>query len=182
MRNFAIKCRKALRRLGLSEAGSASVEFVIVFPFFVGVFISGFEVAMMNMRAVMLERATDIVVRKIRLSSGNQNLNYNVILADICNTAGIIPDCMNTVKIELQAVDTDTWTGLSGEVDCVKRDAAVQPLVKFQNGQQNEMMMIRVCAIVDPIFPTIGVGKSMPLDESGGYMVVASSAFVNEPQ
>jgi hypothetical protein len=182
MRNFAIKCRKALRRLGLSEAGAASVEFVIVFPFFVGVFISAFEVAMMNMRAVMLERATDIVVRQIRLSSGAQNLDYNSVLADICNTAGIIPDCMNTTRIELQAVDTATWAGLSGEVDCIKRDAIIQPVVKFVNGQQNEMMMIRVCAIVDPIFPTIGVGRSMPVDDSGGYMVIASSAFVNEPQ
>ena len=181
MRNFAIKCRKALRRLGLSEAGAASVEFVVVFPFFVGVFISGFEVAMMNMRAVMLERATDIVVRKIRLSGGN-TLQYDAVKADICNTAGIIPDCMNTVKIELQPVDTASWSGLSGQVDCIKRDAVIQPVVKFQNGQQNEMMLIRVCAIVDPIFPTIGVGKSMPVDESGGYMVIASSAFVNEPQ
>ena len=182
MRNFAIKCRKALRRLGLSEAGSASVEFVIVFPFFVGVFISGFEVAMMNMRAVMLERATDIVVRKIRLSSGTQSLSYDVILADICNAAGIIPDCMNTVKMELQPVDTNTWSGMTGQVDCIKRNAQVQPLVKFTNGQQNEMMLLRVCAIVDPIFPTIGVGQSMPVDETGGYMVIASSAFVNEPQ
>lgn len=181
MRNFAIKCRKALRRLGLSEAGAASVEFVIVFPFFVGVFVSGFEVAMMNMRAVMLERATDIVVRKIRLSGGG-TLQYDQVKADICNTAGIIPDCMNTVKIELQPVDTANWAGLNGQVDCIKRNAVIQPVVKFTNGQQNEMMLIRVCAIVDPIFPTIGVGKSMPVDDSGGYMVIASSAFVNEPQ
>lgn len=182
MRHIVLKFRTALRRLGLSEAGTASVEFVIVFPFFVGVFVSAFEVAMMNMRAVMLERATDMVVRAIRLSGGNQNLNYDRILGDICNAAGIIPNCVNTTRIELQPVDTANWSGMSGNVDCIRRNAVVQPVVKFQNGQQNEMMLIRVCSIVDPIFPTIGVGQSMPLDESGGYMIVASSAFVNEPQ
>ncbi|CAN0603706.1 unnamed protein product [Ectocarpus sp. 12 AP-2014] len=38
-----LKLGKKLRKLGLSESGAASVEFVIVFPFFVGVFLSAFE-------------------------------------------------------------------------------------------------------------------------------------------
>ena len=180
MRRFAKKISASLRRLGVSEAGAASVEFVIVFPFFVGVFISGFEVAMMNMRAVMLERATDIVVRAIRLSSG-ANLDYDTVLQDICVNAGIIPDCLNTTKIELQPVDTATWSGIDTDADCIRRDEEIQPVVKFENGQQNELMLVRVCAIVDPIFTTIGVGRTMPLDSSGGYRVIASSAFVNEP-
>ncbi len=181
MTSIVAKLRASLARLRKSEAGAASVEFAIVFPFFVGVFVSGFEVAMMNARAVMLERATDVVVRNIRLSSG-ATLNYDTVLADICNTAGIIPDCMNTTRIELQAVNTTTWAGLDPQVDCIRRDLPIQPLVKFENGQQNEMMLIRICAVVDPFFPTIGVGRSMPKDETGGYQIVASSAFVNEPQ
>ena len=181
MNRLAKKLLTSLARLRKNETGAASVEFVIVFPFFVGVFISAFEVAMMNTRAVMLERATDVVVRNIRLSSGAA-LDYDTVLADICNVAGLIPDCMNTTRIELQAVDTTTWAGLNPQVDCIRRDLPIQPLVKFENGQQNEMMLIRVCAIVDPFFPTIGVGRSMPKDESGGYQIVASSAFVNEPQ
>ena len=181
MIRFAKKISGSLRRFGLSEKGAASVEFVIVFPFFVGVFISGFEVAMMNMRAVMLERATDIVVRAIRLSGGS-TLDYDTVLEDICINAGIIPDCLNTTRIELQPVSTTTWSGITTSVDCIKRDEEIQPVIKFTNGQQNEMMLIRVCAIVDPIFTTIGVGRTMPLDSSGGYQVIASSAFVNEPQ
>lgn len=178
LRKFA----QSLRRLGLSETGAATVEFVVVFPFFVGTFISAYEVAIMNMRAVMLERATDIVVRDIRLLGG-AGLNYDSVLGDICDRAPIIPDCLNTTKIELRPVDTTTWLGLVGEeISCVKRDAKIQPPLRFRNGAENEMMLMRVCAIVDPLFPTIGVGRSIPVDDSGGYQIISSTAFVNEPQ
>ena len=180
MMHFLSKLAGSLRRLRKDEGGAATVELVLVFPFFFAVFVSAFEVAYMNMRAVMLERATDIVVRDIRLGGGSA-LDYDSILSNICAAAGIIPDCLTTTKIELQPVDTETWAGLTGEVDCIKRDDDVQPLVKFRNGQENELMLMRVCAIVDPIFPTVGVGRSMPLDSSGGYKIIASSAFVNEP-
>lgn len=174
--------RQKLKKLLRSERGAASVEFVIVFPFFVGVFLSAFDVAMMNFRAVMLERATDIAVRDIRLSSGAQ-LNYDQVKADICKEAVMIPDCANSLMVELQPIDTDlpNWNGLQNRAQCVNRRGNIQPLVKFQNGQPNELMLIRICAVVDPMFPGIGVGRTMPKDASGGYQVIASSAFVNEP-
>ena len=181
MRRVFTKLGAGLRKLGLSESGAASVEFVIVFPFFLGVFLSGYEVAIMNTRAVMVERAMDIAVRKIRLSSG-ATLNYDTILADICNDAFLIPDCMNTMKIELTAVDTNSWSGMGSSADCIKRDSDIQPVVKFSNGLENELMLIRICAVVDPVFPGIGVGRTMPKDSSGGYQIIATSAFVNEPK
>lgn len=169
-----------IRKLLRKECGAASVEFVLVFPFFVGVFLSAFDVAMMNFRAVMLERATDVVVRDIRLSSGAQ-LNYDDVLDDICDEAAMIPDCNNVLRIELVEVSTTNWNGLENGPVCVARNSNMQPLVNFQNGQQNELMLIRVCAVVDPVFPGIGVGRTMPKDASGGYQIIASSAFVNEP-
>lgn len=180
MTRFGKKLRAGLRKFGVSERGAASLEFVLVFPFFLGVFLSGYEVAMMNTRAVMVERAMDIAVRNIRLSSGAA-LNYDTILADICNDAFLIPDCTNTMKIELTSVDTTTWTGMTDAVDCIKRDSTIQPVVQFTNGLQNELMLIRICAVVDPVFPGIGVGRTMPKDSSGGYQIIATSAFVNEP-
>ena len=180
MMKIAMKFAKALGRLRRDEKGAATVELVLVFPFFFAVFVSAFEVAIMNMRAVMLERATDIVVRDIRLGGGS-SLDYDSILENVCALAGIIPDCVATTRIELQPVDTDTWAGLSASVDCIKRDEDIQPVIKFHNGIENELMLMRVCSIVDPIFPTVGVGRSMPLDSSGGYQIIASTAFVNEP-
>lgn len=180
MTHVGKRFRRALRRLGLSESGAATVELVIVFPFFVGVFLSSYDVAMMNMRAVMMEQAMDKAVRRIRLSSG-ASLNYNQIVKDICEDAYLIPDCRRTLRIEMTPVSTQTWAGMVNNVDCVKRNQPIQPLVKFKNGAENELMLMRICAVVDPVFPGIGVGRTMPKDASGGYKIIASSAFVNEP-
>ena len=171
---------KKIWKLGRSESGAASVEFVIVFPFFVLIFLSAFEVAMMNTRAGMLERAMDLTVREIRLSSG-ATLDYNTIQGRICGRATMIEDCENVLRIELTAIDMNNFAGITDTADCIRRDLPVQPVVKFENGSENELMLIRVCAVVDPFFPNFGVGRSMPLDASGGFQIVASSAFVNEP-
>ncbi|MDA8585966.1 pilus assembly protein [Rhodobacteraceae bacterium] len=181
MRHFARKFSKSLRRLGLSESGAATVELVIVFPFFLSVFIYAFEVAIMNTRAVMLERATDIVVRDIRLQGG-ADLTYDTVLAQICGIAVVVPDCLETTRIELQAVDRDNFQGLTGGVDCIKRDRAIQAPIRFENGAEHETMLMRVCSVIDPIFPGFGVGRTIPLDPvTGDYKVIASTAFVNEP-
>ena len=135
---------------------------------------------MMNIRAVMLERATDLVVREIRLNSGSQ-IDYDDVLAEICDLTLVIRDCDAVVKIEMIPVDQSNWTTLPAQVDCIKRDEEIQPVVQFVNGQQNELMLVRVCAVLDPLFPTLGIGRTMPKDSSGGYIVTASSAFVNEP-
>lgn len=176
-----LKLISKIKHLILNEDGVATVEFVIVFPFFVGVFVSAFEVAMMNTRAVMMERAMDLTVREIRLSSGSE-LDYDEILASVCQKSTLIPDCLNTIKIELQSVNKLNFTGIAHRPDCVKRNQPIQPALRFKNGTENELMLIRICAVVDPFFPGVGVGRSMPKDESGGYQIIASSAFVNEPK
>lgn len=165
-----------------SDRGAAAVEFAVVCPFFIVLFLSSFETAMMNIRSVMLERATDVVVRQLRINTGS-NPSYTRVQTDICNQALMIPDCMNRLRIEMIAVDPADWAPLSGQVRCVRNEEVFNPQdERFENGEQNEMMLLRVCAMVDPFFPTVGVGKSMPKDpDTGAYMVSSSSAFVNEP-
>ena len=171
---------KRLRHMGGDASGAATVEFVLVFPFFIAIFLSAFDMAAMNIRAVSLERATDQVVRSIRLGGGS-TVAYDKVLSDVCNRVFMIDDCKNSVKIELQKVATNSWTLPSPDADCSKRDGTIRPARGFANGAENELMLVRVCAIVDPFFPNIGVGRSMPKTDDGGYWVIASSAFVNEP-
>ncbi len=49
-------------------------------------------------------------------------------------------------------------------------------------GTSNEMMLIRACVMLDPIFPTTGMGFHLPMDGTGAYALVSSTAFVNEPR
>lgn len=173
--------RARIRRMFKSEDGAATVELAIVFPFFVAIFVSSFEIASMNIRAVMLERAVDQAVREVRLNPGG-NIPYGQVLNSICSQSFMIPNCKQTVKIELREVLTTSFAIPGPQSDCIDRSAKIQPPANFVHGADNALMLMRVCAVVDPFFPLIGVGRSMPKDKSGGYQVIASSAFVNEPQ
>ena len=181
MTGIAKKLGRTLRAFGFSESGVATVEFTVVFPFFVAVFLGSYEVAIMNSRAVMMERATDIAVREIRLAGGRQ-VEHDDVRDVICEYSMLIADCDNVTKIELTRVDRVTWTANVGDdADCQDREDEIRPPANFQNGAENDLMLIRVCAVVDTIFPSFGVGRTIPKDENGGYILISNSAFVNEP-
>lgn len=181
MTNLVKKMRRTLRAFGGSESGVATVEFVVVFPFWVALFLSAYEVAIMNIRAVMLERATDIAVREIRLSGGSV-IEHDDVRDLVCDYSILIEDCEDIAKIELARVDRDTWAvDLEEDADCQDRLDEIKPPKNFQNGTENDLMLIRVCATVDAVFPNFGVGRTIPKDEQGGYRLITHSIFVNEP-
>lgn len=158
-----------------------SSDFVIVFPAFMMVFLGSFEAGMLMSRSVMLERAVDMSVRDLRVGL-YENPTHDQIKADICARMVIMPGCMESLLLELRPVSTSTWNVFDGPATCVNRDEPVQPVTTWTGGESNEMMLVRACAVFDPYFPTSAWGLQLPLDASGGYQLVAMSAFVNEPR
>ena len=177
--------RHKLRSYRKGEDGTASVEFVIMIPAFMTIFMGSFESGLLMTRYVMVERALDITVRDLRL--GNfVNPTHGTLKAAICANTVIYPDCNTSMILELIPVDQSTWNLPSTDATCVNRSATVQPVTDetvIDPGQQNELMLIRVCAVFDPLFPTTGLGLRLNRSQQGGgYALVAASAFVNEPQ
>lgn len=171
------------------QDGNASVEFVFLFPLFMFLFLTGFEAGYYMVRNVALERAVDLAVRDVRLGNGNVNgqvPGFAALKQSICSQAGIIPDCMQSVQVELRPVPT-TPGGVAatagGRVRCIDADAPpdTDQQGTFDIGGQNQLMLVSVCAISKPMFPTTGIGVGMRMDAQGNYALVASSAFVNEP-
>ena len=66
---------------------------------------------------------------------------------------------------------------------CIDIDSDIDPIddTTFIGGDNNELMLVRVCALFQPMFPTTTLGMQMPTDGNGNYALVVSSAFVNEP-
>jgi len=170
------RVRRWLRR----EDGSASIEFVILFPALMVLFLSSFEVGIYLTRSVLLDRALDLNVRALRLGSLNPPTQAE-LKRRVCNDALILPDCMNAMAIELVPISTTTWQFPANQVACVDRAAEIQPVVTFSPGAENEIMLVRACAILNPFFGTTPLVMGLPLDPSGGYAVAAVSTFVNEP-
>ena len=181
MRTLLDRFTTRLRRLCHRDEGSATVEFVIVFPFFITLFLSSVELGMITLRHTMLERGLDMAVRDIRLGTGDAP-QHDDIKVDICDHAGIIPNCLATLRLEMVQVDLRNGVAFPDEADCVDTSKEVEPVRSFVNGQENDMMVLRACVKFDPLFPTTGLGKKLHVDGAGQAALIAVSAFVQEPE
>lgn len=169
-----------------SEDGTATVEFVLLFPIFVFLFLMGFEAGYYMVRTVMLERAVDLAVRDVRLGNGNIP-EYRLLKANICAEAGVIPNCMDSVQVDLREVDAVPGGTIPMRNDAICNDKTQDAQFNTRNtyydvGSANNVMMLRVCALSEPLFPTTGIGVGMRTAETGDdYAIVATALFVNEP-
>jgi hypothetical protein len=172
--------RKVMRRFRRSEDGTATIEFVLVFPAFMILFVSAFEAGIMMTRQVMLERGLDMAVRSIRLGTAH-DFTFNEVKTMICNGAGIIPNCMTNLKLEMQVVSPIAWVDIPRVADCVDVDEPFLAARQFENGAENQIMVLRACSLFRPIFPGTGLGFQLPRKSGDNYALVSSSAFVMEP-
>lgn len=169
---------------GKNQDGSSTVEFVIIFPAFMFIFFTGFESGYYMLRGVMLERGVDVAVRQVRIADGNVP-PLAELKTDICNVALMLPDCENSLQVEIRPVSPEPGgiADLGTNIDCI--DKSVDPedaiLSTYDTGSGNQMMLVRVCALAEPMFPTTYLGAGLKLASSGNYALVSTAAFVNEP-
>lgn len=171
---------RAARRLLRSEDGSATIEFVLLFPAFIALFLATFELGMTMMRQVMLDRALDLAVRDVRVGTLDP-VTHDDLKRAICARAQMIPDCANQVRLEMLRVDPRNWRGVADEADCVDRADRSRPARTFVPGVSNQLVVVRACALFDPYFPTTGLGAELA-EGRGFYALLSSSAFVVEPR
>lgn len=180
MIGFIKPATRHLRSIWTRENGNATIEFAFFFPLLVTLLLSTVEIGILTIRQVMLEQAVDLTVRDLRLGKLIEPTQDD--LRDlICQRSSVVPKCRDSLLIELRPVSTTTWSPLGSDTICKNRDEELSPLVELTPGKSHDMMLIRVCAVFKPIFPTTSLGIYMAKDELGGYALVSSSAFVNEP-
>ncbi len=178
---YLSQCLNRLRRFHRGEEGSATIEFVIIFPVFFTFFLSTFELGMLETRHVMLDRGLDLAVRQIRLGQ-LEPVTQQGFKRAVCDAALIIPDCMNQIKLEMRRIDPFAWVAIPATADCVDRNDANVAAREFTPGASNNLMLIRACALFDPYFPTTGLGASLPRLSGGAYGLVSAASYVIEPK
>jgi len=162
------------------EDGNSTIEFVIMFPLVLMIFMSMFEAAMITARQAMLERALDITMRGVRITTGSAP-SADAIRAKICNLGTILPDCNTTLIMEMTPVAPPDFDMPDYRIPCINRDQLPAPVTTFTQGVGNQLMVVRACYVVDPVFPLSGAGLGLSRAEDGGYQIVSASAFVAEP-
>lgn len=171
---------QGLRRFWRGDAGTVSMEFVMLTPFLIGFMIFAIELGIVTFRAAMLERGLDIAVREIRLGTGTAP-QHDEIKDRICdNTVGIL-NCGEKLRLEMVPTDLRNFTGLDPTPDCTDAEEPAKPVREFTPGVQNQLMLLRACLKYSPIFPDAILGNALTKDASGEVSMVAISAFVQEP-
>lgn len=177
MRQFT----KAFGSFRKSESGNATIEFAITFPAVMMLLLSGIELAMVSLQHAMLERAMDMTVRDIRLSTG-ASPQHDEIKDLLCERTGFIDNCSTNMRLQMVEVDPRNWNWVGGEAQCVDHAEDAEPVFEFkQDAGDNALMVLRACAKIDPIFPTTGLGAALK-EADGQFALVSVSAFVQEPR
>lgn len=172
-----------------SENGTATIEFVFVIPIVMMIFMASFESSFYMARHVMLERSLDMTMRELRLGMLGA-VTHADLKKRICERGvflGSAADCLKSMKIWLQPIDTISFGMPTTPPTCVDRLQNIDPLLdpptaEYARGTANQIMLVRVCLQEDPMFPTTPVGAQLIKNSvDGGYSIVSSSVFVNEP-
>lgn len=118
---------KYMRRLRGDTEGASSIEFVVLFPAAMMIFLSTFEAGLYLTRQVFLDRGIDLAVREIRLGTGTV-LTHADLRTQICDHATLIPDCEDVVRVEMIRFDPRVKFTIPETIDCVDRPDEVDPV------------------------------------------------------
>jgi hypothetical protein len=170
------------------ETGSAAIEFCFVIPIVMMIFLASVESSTYMARHVMLERSVDIVVRDIRLGNYD-SLTHAELKEQICEGDLLMPvdKCIAAMRIWMQPINTADFAMVAPPRFCLDRSAPIDPLVEvtgteFAFGSDNEIMLLRICLMQDPLFRTSIFGPRMiPVENDDRYALVTTTVFVNEP-
>lgn len=173
---------KSLRKFGISESGASTVEFIMYIPVYFTLIFGTFEAGWIMTKFMQVERGLDVAMREVRL--GNiADPSYEALRDRICGFIGGVNDCADSITITADIISVGDSVDQS-RPECVDRTNAAgsfTPADGFTAGGSNEMVLIKLCAVVDPLIPNFGLVWLLPLDESGGFQIRAASAFLNEP-
>lgn len=157
-----------------------AIPFALWAPLFMIFMVSTIEIGTVTIRHTSLERALDQTVRSIRLTTGT-HLTHEQLKRSICTLARVLPNCMTTLHLEMITVNMRDFHEPDYYPDCVDVAQDVTPLRNFEFGMANEVMFMRACYLYNPFSPAGYLGGAMTTDVGGNIALVASSAFVQEP-
>ncbi|MEM6576926.1 MAG: TadE family protein [Pseudomonadota bacterium] len=176
---------KRSRNYARDEEGSASVEFVLIFPVYLALMIMSIELGFVTLRGVMLERGMDMVVRDIRLGTADflvdGKVQHQEVIDAVCENSLILVDCRNSLRLEMAPSDLRAFSSLDTTVDCTNRAEPSEPVLELGAPQANELLLLRACLKYDPLFPKTALGSKLKTDDNGQTRIVSTTAFVREP-
>ena len=168
-----------LRSFIEDDGGNATIEFVMVFPALMFFVMMVFETGFIATRNVLLERGLDVATRDLRLGT-DPTMDHEKLKALVCANSSILLHCERDLILEVVELDIASAYP-QNQANCIDRTEEIDPTITFNPGGRSRIMFVRACMIIDPIFPGLGITLGLTKDSTGGFQLVAYTAFMNEP-
>jgi len=176
----ALRLSRLFRRFR-REDGNATVEFTILVPLLFMIFFATLEAGLMMLRWASIDRASDMVIRQLRLGQ-IASPTHELLRREICDRTFMISNCYENTVVEITEISRANFLLPQPNTPCVTRtDTIIMPVTQVTPGQQNDLMLIRVCVTVDALMPSSTYGLPIEYDAQGGYALSVASVYVNEP-
>ena len=176
------------RQFWRREEGNPAVEFMLIFPAFMWLTMSGVEIGILAFNHANLERALDETIRDVRLnhlekytSNTEQGWTHDLLKSIVCEKASFISDCDENLALEMTRIDPYVGNTLNADPYCVDTPEEIRPSQTFSPGASNELMIIRACVEINPLWTFSQLGQLAQKDPDGQYELHATTVFVHEP-
>jgi len=171
-------------------SGAATLEFVVLVPFLMIVIFMFAEIGILTGRKVLLKRGVSIAARDIRLGDAVSEADFRTT---VCKNAFLITSCVSDLRVEMVSHDAASGQNPNSTVYCPNRfpdeGDPVVPVTGYQNGVDGDIMIIKACLIVSPVFPGAAFAAGLPWAwlepgltsaDGAGYAIIARSAVMIE--
>lgn len=179
-----------LRHFRRNESGNATVELLFWFPFFMVLTYSGVDMAILAFNHANLERGLDETIRDVRLNNiakydptPGATWDHDMLKKIVCDKALYLPNCNDSIALEMKSIDPRGGEGLNPKPFCVDTPEEIRKPEDqvFEPGASNELMIIRACIEVSPIWISTMLGSVASRRPDGQYELHATTVFVHEP-
>lgn len=179
MRRIAKNIRQWLGR----EDGSTTVEFVTIMPLAMAVFLASTESGIISLRKTYLDRAVEYTVRELRLGQIH-NPTVAGLKSKICSRMTLVDNCEANLTLELNVVVTSgtSVTLPTTTSQCVNRATETEPVLDYEPGVANDLVLVRACLVQDVVFPTSTAQVAVGDPTNDEYQLISTTVFVNEPR
>ncbi|OHV24720.1 pilus assembly protein [Rhizobium sp. RMa-01] len=167
-----------LKRFRRERSGVAAIEFAILAPIVLVLVFSILEAGWIMTQSIMLDRAVSRGSRALQVASSN--FTYEDLKKKVCDEAIILTNCVKLIRLEFTPISKPSDFPES-DTSCVDRSLNIDPVTTYRGGQRSQIVFVRACYVVDPVFPGLGYGLALPKDNTGGVRLTSRFAFVNEP-
>lgn len=177
---MATRFRSSVGRFFGDTRGAATMEFVVLVPFLMIVVFMFAEIGILTGRTVLLKRGVAVAARDIRLGA-NSTADLQAFRNTACRNAFLINSCYRELTVDIAPLNLAARNNPTGQIACRNRkDPDATPATAYNVGVDGNIMLIKACLIVDPVFPGTGLGAGLKWADGRGYAIIVKTAFMNE--